>query len=92
MFVSLAGQDTFQNVLLNQSCHNKKSYILNNTFSNVFVVYLLKICNICSLISLYSQYPAILLLILLTNLLETIGLVKKFFSRLEVDVYLKCIL
>ena len=26
------------------------------------------------------------------NLLETIGLVKKFFSRLEVDVYLKCIL
>ena len=70
MFVSLAGQDTFQNVLLNQSCHNKKSYILNNTFSNAFVVYLLKICNNCTLILLYSKYAAILLSILLTTPLK----------------------
>ena len=70
MFVSLAGQDTFQNVLLNQSCHNKKSYILNNTFSNAFVVYLLKIFNKCTLIFLYSKYPAILLSILLTTPLK----------------------
>ena len=70
MFVSLAGQDTFQNVLLNQSCHNKKCYILNNTFSNAFVVYLLRICNNCTLILLYSKYPAIILLILLTTPLK----------------------